>query len=182
MALHATPSKRRGMMGARSKVMGKGTQKPRLSDAVERRELDGDVVLYLKDFDTLLHVSADMAGIVDKLDGEHSLDQLEVLAAGGSRGLAYQELMQLLAGLWDRGMLDDAEALGEALFPNKRFRSVEHARASRRLHKLLSWQCRLLIQVHTAALRQENQPKMTKSGHLIQHQKLKNVKQTVKMI
>ncbi len=37
-------------------------------------------------------------------------------------------------------MFDEAEALGEAVLPNKRFRSVEHARASRRLRKLLSWQ------------------------------------------
>ncbi len=114
-------------------------QPERRSDTSLRAHPDGGALLHHDAFGTQLHLEAEERIIIEKLDGEHNLEQLEELLAKRRGTIAYQDLVLLLFRLWDRGFLQNEDEVRASLFPHHRQRTLDRALAWRRSKALLSW-------------------------------------------
>jgi CRP-like cAMP-binding protein len=99
---------------------------PKLSQHVIFKDLEGRCLLYHKKANTQLQISEQEREVAENMDGMQTLEMLEDHLTVGS-GMAYQDLVVMIYQLWDRGMLENGDAMRDALFPHQKRRTVDQA-------------------------------------------------------
>ena len=104
---------------------------PKLSPMVLLRYRDGGLLLRHTKAGTQIFVRGQHVTICKLMNGQTPLEFLEKILGQDSQS-AYQDLTHLLFLLWDRGLLENDEAIREHFFPHKHGRTFDQAMTERK--------------------------------------------------
>ena len=116
---------------------------PQLRSGLQFQQTSAGILLQNPLGNTQLLLDDQEHAVCEKMDGKHSVEELEVALLSDKHFLAYQSLVYLLFRLWDRGMLYQEKEIAALFFPGQKYRTIDKALAWGRIRKLIAWRFRL---------------------------------------